>query len=76
MYLYMDFLHMDINNVRVFIDGYLANWDPDLRCFKILLGAEDVTPRTDNVPLIEEKFNGITFEVRTNGVPIQHLKYV
>lgn len=76
MYLHMNFLHMDVNNIRVFIDGSLANWDPDLRCFKVHLGAEDMTPRIDNISLIEDKFNGVTFEVRINGVPIQHLKYV
>lgn len=76
MYLHMNFLHMEANDFRVFIDGYLANWDPDLRCFKVHLGAEDITPRIDNISLIEDKFNGVTFEVRTNGVPIQHLKYV
>jgi hypothetical protein len=72
----MDFLHMDMNDIRVFIDGNLSSWDPDMRCFKVSLGAEDITPRTGNIPLIEDKFNGVTFEVRTNGVPIQHLKYV
>jgi len=76
MYLYMDFIHMDVNDVRVFIDGVFAKWDPDLRCFKALLDAKDVTPRTDNNSLIENKFSGVTFEVRTNGVPIKHLMYV
>jgi hypothetical protein len=72
----MDFLHMDINDIRIFIDGSPAAWDPDLRCFKVCLGAEEVTPRVSNDSLYGDVFNGVTFEVRTNGVPIKHLEYV
>jgi len=76
MYLYMDFLHLDINDIRIYIDGSPAEWDPDLRCFKTCLGAEDLTPRITNDSLYGDVFNGVTFEVRTNGVPIKHLEYV
>ena len=62
--------------VRVFIDGYRAGWNVTLNCFEVNLN-DDLIPRTENTdPSNREVFDGIEFEVRTNGVPIKYLKYV
>lgn len=73
--LYMDFVNMDINNVRVFIDGYPTEWDPIKRDFFLDLN-NDVTPRVNNSSsLSRDQFTGVTFEVTTNGLPLKHLQY-
>jgi hypothetical protein len=75
--LYMDLLDVNYKDVRVYIDGYIADYDVVRQRFTVDLNASDMTPRIDNTdPSNREVFNGITFEVRTNGVPLKHLKFM
>jgi hypothetical protein len=72
---HLDFLHMSVEDVRVFVDGYQAEWNTSTRSFEIDFGNDD-TPRTSNTSTSEEEFNGVTFSISTNGVPLKHLKYM
>ena len=72
---HLDFIHMNVEDVRVFVDGYQAEWNTSTRSFEIDFSNDD-TPRTDNTSTSEEEFNGVTFAISTNGVPLKHLKYM
>lgn len=71
---------MDLRYINAEVSGYssmdIVLWNVTLNCFEVNLN-DDLIPRTENTDLSNrEVFDGIEFEVRTNGVPIKYLKYV
>ena len=75
--MYMSLKHMSPSDVKVYIDGYLTQWDPSTKSFFLDHTTDDLTPRTDNLSSTNsDQGPGISFEVRTGGVPLKHLKYL
>lgn len=71
--LHLDFVNLNVENIRVLVDNYPAQWDGHNGCY--YLDLDNVTPRVNNLgSLFEDQFKGVTFEVKTNGLPLKHLK--